>query len=163
MKRENKKNKNKKKNIICDYLIWTPSLFQIPLNFQKIKKLEKPNFRNIILFHFIINKKIKHNLHLVNIYDKNYISHRVTFYNNLTRNYNNKLNYMTVEIITDKVLINVADKKNMKNIIYNELIEMNLLPKGSKIENYFFQILKNSMILNSNKNLLQILRQKKNN
>ena len=68
---------------------------------------------------------------------------------------------MTVEIITDKVLINVADKKNMKNIIYNELIEMNLLPKGSKIENYFFQILKNSMILNSNKNLLQILRQKK--
>lgn len=147
--------------IKCDYLIWTPSMFQLPIKYQKVKNLKKPSMRNIILFHFILDRKLDHKLHLLNVYDDRYLSYRITFYNNLQGLKYNSSNVITVEIISDITLDTQHQKRNLKNKIFNELIEMKIISDKSKIINYFFQILRNSIVFNSNQNLVQIGNQRK--
>ena len=132
----------------CEKLIWTgPPVSFLHLANKKIKT-SKPNFRNLIIVHFEIDKKISHNLQYVTNYDCNFKTYRVTFYSNLRNNFKKKPYNLSCEIITDN---ENKDLNDLKNNTFTELVSMKVIPKNSKILNSFITFKKSTVIVHSPK------------
>ena len=115
---------------------------------NKKVKTSRPNFRNLIIVHFEIDKKISHNLQYVTNYDCNFKTYRVTFYCNLRNNFKKKPYNLSCEIITDN---ENKDLNDLKNSIFTELVSMKVIPKNSKILNSFITFKKSTVIVHSPK------------
>jgi len=114
----------------CDFLIWTiPSFMLIKAaQINPDKKLSPPKRLMSCLYHFVIDKPYKTDLHYAHCYDERLKTFRVTFYRNL--NDQVKEGYpLTVEVLTEEV----TDLGEQEEIIFNELKEMNMIDGDSKI------------------------------
>lgn len=119
-----------KKEVPCDYLIWTiaPALF-LRINKQVINS-NKPDLLYTTLFHFVANTIPLTQLYYFINFSLNSKIFRITLYSNLQPNQKGDQAPFTVECITSVKL----DMKNVSNEIINELKVMKIFDTHSEIK-----------------------------
>ena len=111
----------KRGSIETDRLIWTlPNSLLVRLIGIEEMQTGPPVFRNTGLFDFVFEKALNSNLMYINVYDTNFLSGRVTLYQNMTQS---EVYSCTVEVLAD----HDVDLKSKVSVILAELVKMDLI------------------------------------
>ena len=112
--------------IQTDRLIWTlPSSLLVRLAGGKQEFSAPPIFRNTGIFDFVFQNPLNSNAMYINVYEKNFLSGRITLYQNMTKS---EIYSCTVEVLAD----DSVDLSTKDQQILNELIQMELVDSGEK-------------------------------
>ena len=114
------------KDIEIDELVWTLSSGLLNRFINTGKVVDKPNFRKTAIYDFIFDCPLKTDSYYINVYDKDFLSTRITAYQNLQTH---KTFYAcSVEALND---FNFDFEHNIKNI-EQELFKIGLIEKDNK-------------------------------
>lgn len=116
-----------KKRISCENLYWTiPAVGLTNLIGIKTSKVNL-TFRKIIFVHYLVDKRPTNRPYWIVLYDKKFLSYRVTLYDNFAPS-GNSLYRITVEVIKN-VDENLGE---IENKIFNELKTSTIIPNNTK-------------------------------
>ena len=119
------------KTINPDHLIWTAPLFFLHNLIKKnvATNLPEIELRNSILTHVVLRKNYPTDAYYGYCYDQDYISFRLTFYNNFRNFGKNNHKLLTIESIVK----NFQEEKDFISIIKKEMRLMNLIDSDDDI------------------------------
>lgn len=112
--------------IEVDELIWTLSSGLLNKFIPSGIVGDKPNYRKTAVYDFVFDKPLRTSSLYINNYDKNYLSNRITFYQNLQKQQN--FYACSVEVLRENNFI----FENSVDDVEQELFKMGLIEKDRK-------------------------------
>jgi protoporphyrinogen oxidase len=133
--------------IEADELIWTLSSGLLNRFITTDIISDKPNFRKTAIYDFVFDKPLKTDSYYINIYDKDLLSTRITFYQNLQKH---KAFYAcTVEVLNN---FNFNFEQEINNI-EQELFKIGLIEKSSQCVFSQCRLIEDGFPILTNKNV----------
>ena len=112
-------------SIETDRLIWTlPSSLLIRLVGIEEVDMAPPVFRNTGLFDFVFEKALNTKSLYINVFDTEFLSGRITFYQNMTQS---EVYSCTVEVLAD----HGVDLKSQISLVLDEIVKMELIDNAT--------------------------------